>query len=148
MPGPPPKPADQRRRRNATVPMVQLPQEGYRGSIPEWPLDGPDEAELDRWMKVWRHPAGVVWLQQRLEFVVARYVRDCVRSEHPRASAVLKAEVRQMEDRLGLSPMAMTKLRWEVAQDELQAVRNDEARQPAGRTRRLRAVDDPEAANG
>lgn len=147
MPGPPPKPADQRRRRNATVPMVQLPQEGYRGPVPEWPLDECSPEELDRWMKVWRHPAAVVWLQQRLEFIVARYVRDCIRSEGYGSSAIIKAEVRQMEDRLGLSPMAMTKLRWEVAQDELQAVRDDEARQPA-RTRRLRAVDDPEAANG
>lgn len=146
MPGPPPKPADQRRRRNATVPMTQLPQEGYRGPAPEWPLDGPASGELDRWMKVWRHPAAVVWLQQRLEFIVARYVRDCVRSEQPRASAQLKAEVRQMEDRLGLSPMAMTKLRWEVASDELAQAREDEPRQP--RPRRLRAVDTPEAANG
>lgn len=141
MPGPPPKSPDQRRRRNATVPMTQLPEEGYRGPIPDWPLDGPLPDEADRWYKIWRHPAGVVWLEQRLEFVVARYVRDCVRSEQPRASAQLKAEVRQMEDRLGLSPLAMLKLRWEVQSDSATQQQTASGDVVPMAPRRLRAVE-------
>jgi hypothetical protein len=121
------------------VPMLQLPLEGYTGEVPEWPLDTASESELSRWERVWRHPAAVLWKQQQLDLIVARYVRNSVLSELPRASPVLKAEVRQQEDRLGLNPYAMMRLRWEVAQDELELKRDDEPRRPA--TKRLRAVD-------
>lgn len=146
MPGPPPKPANQRRRQNPTLPMVQLPLEGYTGEIPDWPLSTPTSDELKRWEMVWRHPAGVLWKQQQLDLIIARYVRNSVLSELPRASPVLKAEVRQQEDRLGLNPYAMLRLRWEVVQDEVATQRDDNARTP-GRSNRLRAVD-PEAASG
>ena len=36
--GPPPKPAGQRARRNATVAMTKLPAEGRKGRAPKWPL--------------------------------------------------------------------------------------------------------------
>lgn len=36
--GPPPKPADQRARRNATVAMTRLPAAGRSGRAPAWPL--------------------------------------------------------------------------------------------------------------
>lgn len=40
MPGPPPKPAEHRARRNATVAMTRLPAEGRTGRAPAWPLEG------------------------------------------------------------------------------------------------------------
>ena len=46
--------------------------------------------------------------------VVARYARVTVEAEMPDASASILAEVRQLEDRLGLSPMAMRRLMWKV----------------------------------
>jgi hypothetical protein len=124
--------------------MVQLPLKGYDGPTPEWPLSDPSPDEVTRWARLWKHPAAIVWHQQQLEFVVARYVRDCLKVEEPRSSAVLKAEVRQQEDRLGLNPTAMMRLRWEVVQDELAAKRNDEPRTPA--VRRLRVADTEIAA--
>ena len=45
--GPPPKPPGQRARRNATVPMTQLPREGYQGPIPAWPMP-PDPTRVAR----------------------------------------------------------------------------------------------------
>jgi hypothetical protein len=50
--------------------------------------------------------------------VVARYVRLLVHAEATTRSEVL-SEVRQLEDRLGLTPLAMLRLRWEVATDEV-----------------------------
>lgn len=150
MPGPPPKPADQRRRRNATTPMVQLPLEGDTGPTPAWPLETYSNAELVRWADLWKLPAAVMWRQAQLHLVVARYVRDCLIIESPvngkPASAILKAEVRQQEDRLGLNPVSMMRLRWEVVQDEVSVARDDAVRQPA-KSRRLVAVD-PKTANG
>lgn len=43
--GPPPKPADQRARRNASVAMTRLPAEGRKGRAPAWPLAGDIELE-------------------------------------------------------------------------------------------------------
>lgn len=40
MPGPAPKPADQRARRNATYAMTRLPADGRKGRAPKWPLGG------------------------------------------------------------------------------------------------------------
>jgi hypothetical protein len=145
--GPPPKPASQRRRTNPTVAMVQLPLEGYDGDVPDFPLDHPSMRELDRWNVLWRLPVAIMWARQRCELVVARYVRNCLTIEQGGvsvATAHLNAEVRQQEDRLGLSPMALLRLRWEVLPDQIEEQREAHDRG----TRRLRAVDPSEAAEG
>ncbi|MBA3654252.1 MAG: hypothetical protein H0W70_08665 [Actinobacteria bacterium] len=49
---------------------------------------------------------------------MARYVRLLVKAEKPNAPAAICGEVRQMEDRLGLTPMAMLRLRWTVESAE------------------------------
>lgn len=136
MPGPPPKHPDQRRRRNAAPSLTQLPAEGRRGDPPEWPLPRPTAAERSFWAEVWATPQAVAW--ERLGWVrtVARYVRLAVQAEKPKASAAVCAEVRQMEDRLGLTPMSLLRLRWEISADELAEERA--ARQAP---RRLKAVD-------
>lgn len=139
--GPPPKPADQRRRRNATIAMTQLPAEGYKGKIPNFPLDDATRAEQARWTKLWRSPQAAMWSRMQIELVVARYVRNCLTIEAGHvsvASAHLNAEVRQQEDRLGLSPLSMLRLRWEIVPDETGEQR--EVRQSSAR--RLRAVED------
>lgn len=47
--GPPPKPADQRARRNASVAMTKLPASGRTGAAPSWPLgaDAAIEARIE-----------------------------------------------------------------------------------------------------
>ncbi len=144
MPGPAPKPAHLRR--NKSAPMantLKLPQGGRPGPPPDWPLTGkPTKAQLEVWEQLWRTPAAVAW--ERLEWsrAVARYVVVLVKAEKS-LTGVLLSEVRQMEDRLGLSPMAMLRLRWEVVQDELA-----ESRAPVQSTgRRLKAVDDAVAGS-
>jgi hypothetical protein len=57
-----------------------------------------------------------------LRRIVARYVALVgTDSDDPR----LLAEVRQLEDRLGLNPLAMRRLGWEIASDEVQAKRTE-----------------------
>lgn len=45
--GPPPKAADQRARRNATVAMTVLPAEGRSGRAPVWPLASDSKLDVD-----------------------------------------------------------------------------------------------------
>lgn len=140
MPGPPPKPDNQRRRRNATVAMTRLPSEGRTGETPEWPLASSAAYDPDLWAELWSTPQAVAWerLGAGTVRVVARYVVLLAEADVGEPKAAM--EVRQLEDRLGLSPLAMLRLRWEVAADEVAEQRS--AREADAKpTRRLRVVD-------
>lgn len=118
--GPPPKPAGQRRRTNATFAMTALPAEGRKGPTPAWPLAGrPRARESVVWRQVWRKPQAVAWERSAAFHDVALYVRLLVRGEGGDIEAL--REARQWSDRLGLNPQAMLRLRWEVRADEVAA---------------------------
>ena len=123
MPGPAPKHPDQRRRRNAAPVLTQLPAAGRQGDPPTWPLSKPTATETAFWAEVWATPQAVAW--ERLGWVrtVARYVRVAVQAEKPKAPAMVCSEARQMEDRLGLTPMSLLRLRWEISADEVAEAR-------------------------
>jgi hypothetical protein len=70
---------------------------------------------------------------------VARYALLLRICENPETmTAALLAEARQMEDRLGLSPMAMLRLRWEIQEDQVAEKRAQKSKP----RRRLVVVDD------
>lgn len=109
MPGPAPKPDSQRRRRNAMPPTMRLPAEGRTGEPPAWPLDG---RPAPAWRNLWKLPQAVAWESMHLHRVVARYAVVLRLADEGERYAT--AEARQMEDRLGLSPMALARLRWQI----------------------------------
>jgi hypothetical protein len=115
--GPPPKPASQRRRTNATVALTQLPAEGRTGESPEWPMRTHAGYDENLWDELWSTPQAVIWerLGPGCVRVVARYVVLLAEADVGEPKAAM--EVRQIEDRLGLSPLAMLRLRWEIAPD-------------------------------
>lgn len=120
MPGPPPK--KNARRRNARPDWVALPANGRKGKTPRWPLGGRTPRG---WVELWRSPQAVMWERGGNELLVARYLvlRNLIQrpASVDEINAAALSELRQMEDRLGLSPMAMKRLQWEigeVAQDE------------------------------
>ena len=123
MPGPAPKPSAERRRRNAPLAnTVHLPSEGRPGDAPEWPY-GKSAPKV--WGELWATPQAVAWERLGWTRVVARYawLLRVVESGESDLSVGLLGELRQLEDRLGLTPMAMLRLRWEVVVDEVAAVR-------------------------
>lgn len=140
MPGPAPKPADQVRRRNAPAAnTVKLPPEGRQGDAPEWPL--PNEAP-QTWVDLWATPQAAAWERLGWTRVVARYVHILELCEQPESmTAALLAEARQMEDRLGLTPMSMLRLRWEIAADEVAEKRSEKAPAKTSARRRLKVAD-------
>jgi hypothetical protein len=142
MPGPVPKPADQRVRRNPTIAMQQLPAEGYSGPVPDWPFEDHTRAELKRWRRLWSTPQAFMWAQNDMTDLVARYVRNCLTIESGAASvalAYITAEVRQQEDRLGRSPLALMRLRWEISPTSVASV--DDIGSRRSTRERLRVVD-------
>jgi len=144
--GPPPKPASQRRRTNPTIAMTRLPVEGRQGDPPRWPLSGAGY-DPEVWAELWSTPQAAAW--ERLGVgcvrIVARYVVLLAEADvgEPKAAA----EVRQIEDRLGLSPQAMLRLRWEIAPDELAEAREQRsAPKPKTSVQRRMHLVDPAAA--
>jgi hypothetical protein len=190
--GPAPKP--NARRRNATVPMVELPADGRQGPPPAWPLlpdvvlstkrdtaqrladdlelalaepdlkgrarsaaqrkadaarqeaviltaqlAAQERVEAELWTDLWTLPQAVEWERQRWIREVAQYVRWEARAEQGDLDAA--KEARQRGDRLGLTPLAMLRLRWRVGEDDSASARPQ--RRPVSGGRR---PDDPRAA--
>lgn len=124
--GPPPKPTGQRRRRNLPlggITPTRLPAAGRGGPAPAWPLPKhPDlaarAAEREFWNTIWTRPQALLWDQSQCYELVARYVRLSIEVNRGYAGPPMLAEVRQLEDRLGLSPMSMLRLRIVIESDE------------------------------
>lgn len=146
--GPPPKRPEDRIRRNATPGMIQLPLEGYQGDIPFFPLPTPTPRELELWNFLWQLPQAYEWVRSGSIYPLGRYVRFFVMAEDGASISVAQAhilsEIRQLEDRFGLSPLALLRLRWEITPAQEDAMKA--ATTANNKTvRRLRAVD-PRAA--
>lgn len=101
------------------------------------------EAELALWTELWATPQAAQWERMRWTREVASYVRYRVMGELGDLDQA--KEARQWSDRLGLSPLAMLRLRWQVVPDEL-AARRDQRTEPDPATRPAGEDDDPLAA--
>jgi len=127
-------------RRNARVGPLMLPAKGRTGAPPAWPLPRAASAvEKKVWAKAWATPQAVAWENLGWIAAVGRYCRLMVEADQPGAASSLLGELRQLEDRLGLTPVAMRRLLWVIAPDEVAAKRDESKAQSA--RQRLRAVD-------
>ncbi|MGM9380331.1 hypothetical protein [Streptomyces antibioticus] len=79
-------------------------------------LDAQERVEAELWATLWRLPQAVEWERSGWTREVAQYVRWKARAEQGDLDAA--REARQLADRLGLSPLAMLRLRWKVTADE------------------------------
>jgi hypothetical protein len=149
--GPPPKHPSQRRRRNAQPKVTQLPADGRQEPappLPRWLVPDGEGGELevtylastrDWWETVWASPMAAVYEDADVPALVrcARLIDTDTRKPDPK----LGAEIRQLEDRYGLSPKARRHLQWEIVTAEQAAAdaKDDEPPAPRGDPR-LRAL--------
>ena len=154
-----PKPPGARRRRNAGQSQwQQLPASGRKGEIPE-PRTDRELGEIAQryWETLWRSPMAVTFTDADIQPLtrLAVLVDDRARSEsadglveivedhHGGQVEVIvgrfagDGEIRQLEDRYGVSPLARRRLQWEISKD---ADVVDMPRSASG-SRRLRAVE-------
>lgn len=114
-----PKPDAERRNRNAPAfGWTELDAAGREGDAPdlppgrEWP-----SATATAWADLWKTPQATAWDQTgRTLHRWAWLHADLVVGKG--ASNTISAEMRQLEDRHGLSPKAMLQLRWRVKADD------------------------------
>lgn len=105
--------------------------------------------ELSLWRDLWKLPQAVQWQRAGWRRDVAQYVRHKVLGEL--GDLDQSKEARQWSDRIGLTPLAMRRLGWTVAADEVaqrRDARTAAARATSARARRgpLRAVPASKAA--
>lgn len=110
-------------------------------------LEAQAALEGELWGDLWATPQAVAWERLGWTREVAQYVRWKVQAELGDLDA--SKEARQLSDRLGLSPLAMLRLRWEVAADEV-AEQRQERTGPARKSarQRLKIVDPGASASG
>lgn len=119
MPGPAPNP--NARRRNHQGDWRTLPAECGRPA-PRWPLTGRKPAGLvDLWRHLWALPVAEIWHEQNAARLVARYALLVLANERALLPSSddgeagdpvkLAAELRQIEDRLLLSPSTRIRAR-------------------------------------
>jgi hypothetical protein len=97
---------------------VRLPSSGRSGPTPKWPLGRPRRREAEIWERLWQTPQAIAWERLGWTDAVARYARVLMAAELPDAHPLKLSEARQLEDRLGLSPLALLRLRWEIVDGE------------------------------
>jgi hypothetical protein len=88
------------------------------------------DLELKLWRDLWKTPQAVAWERLGWTREVAQYVRWKVLGESGDLNAA--KEARQLSDRLGLSPLALLRLRWEIVDQRPTAVSAAGAPSPAG----------------
>ena len=116
MPGPAPKPASQRRRRNKMSTNAQLrvldPADVDVPALPE--LDGRvwGELTLAFWADIWASPMSAEWDRSDIHglYVLAGLVDEFWLNP----STVLAAEIRLQRQAFGLSPIDRRRLQWEI----------------------------------
>ncbi len=125
MPGPAPKHHSQRRRANASAGVTTLPAAGRSGKRPALPLKGASKEAREWWATAWASPMAAVWLAADVPGLVwlAADVPGLVRlatlvdraaKEGESTPMTVLTEIRALEDRYGLSPLARRRLEWEL----------------------------------
>jgi hypothetical protein len=111
-----PKPDGQKVHRNPVAfDWTLLPAAGRAGRPPKLPTGLRDWTKATRaaWADLWSSPQATAWDQSgRTLHTWAALHHDLVMDE--RATASISAEMRQHEDRHGLNPAALLRLRWRI----------------------------------
>lgn len=140
--------------------LTALPSEGFRGEVPEFPLqpivlfleyfegtgrartkikerdEGETESfrerEADVWAEAWSTPQACAWSMESWRWpIVGEYCRlKTVIEFDPSASASLVGQLHRYRDQLGLTPAGMRFNGWAIAADELAEKRAERSDEP------------------
>jgi hypothetical protein len=136
VPGPPPKPPSQRRRRNADPQFKTLPAEGRQEPVPDLPerASGWLPSTRDWWERIWKSPMATQWIEADFD-TIHRLALMQDAEARGEGGTVLRREIRLLEDAFGLNPASRARLRWQIGERE-------ETKRPSPwDVRRIRAVD-------
>lgn len=141
MPGPNPKPAGLRQRRNKTSTAARLPLDP---GVTAPPLPSKDwhPRTIEWWTRAWASPMAREWLSADIPGLelIAELWNDYFCSDNPAMRVKLSAELRLQEARFGLAPMDRRRLQWEIE-------RGDEADSRTRKRRRSQSAPAEDSAD-
>lgn len=123
--GPQPDPNSARSDRRG-LSLTALPNEGYQGDIPDFPLgEGPDyvsHRERQVWVEAWRTPQAAAWAREPWRWpTIAEYCRLKATVEaNPGAVAALVGHLHRYRDQIGLTPAGLKENGWAIAATDIQ----------------------------
>lgn len=149
--------------------MTALPNEGYRGEVPEFPLSARRvcrwehegkrrfqvldeestefvaEREAELWEWAWRTPQAAAWAREPWRWQsVAMWVRTFVICEGDEATAADKGAIHRFADQIGLTPAGLKENGWAIAAAQIERTEPEVAEGDDKPTeapkRRMRAV--------
>ncbi len=156
--GPPVDPKSLRSAERGFV-LTALPNEGYDGDAPEFPLprmsihrwefedkrrfqvfdaDATEafrERETDLWVKVWTYPQACAWSLEPWRWnTVAMWVRTFVVCEGSEATAADKSSLHRFADQIGLTPAGLKENGWAIAANQIAAKTAERTAERSGAT--------------
>lgn len=100
--------------------LTLLPNEGYSGDAPEFPLPMSTDRELTLWAQVWTYPQACEWAVEPWRWnTVAMWVRTFVICEGAEATAADKSSLHRFADQIGLTPAGLKENGWAIAAIEV-----------------------------
>ena len=100
--------------------LSSLPNEGYHGDVPEFPLPMSSDRELILWAQVWTYPQACAWALETWRWnTVAMWVRTFVVCEGAEATAADKSSLHRFADQIGLTPAGLKENGWAIAAVEV-----------------------------
>lgn len=138
-----PKPASQRARRNVPEAgdWVELPAEGREGDPPSLPKGRrwPSATKV-AWATLWAKPQATQWDPSGSSLHGWAWLHAELQGGR-RSPPSLLSEMRQIEDRHGLSPRAMKTMRWHIPDEQVAPTDSPRSPRPRRRRSRLQVVD-------
>ena len=92
------------------------------------------------WQQLWTTPQAPMWATMHIERVIARYVAITCLAEETQQAGLL-AEVRQLEDRLGLTPVSLRKLQWKIEHHDNQPDKSEKSEESKERWAQILDLD-------
>ena len=140
MPGPLPKPANQRRRPNAGKGSTNL-RPTDTPTVPKLPF-AVCEATQEWWTDIWTSQMAGEWLSSDRHglFLLARLVEDYWTADDAGLRAKLAVEIRLQRQCYGLAPLDRRRLQWNVVEEPVTAVTKTPSRRPAKADPRLKVM--------
>ncbi|GIG27175.1 hypothetical protein [Cellulomonas denverensis] len=125
--------------------LTALPNEGYRGEAPDFPLppavvifeyfedkqkvrevdqgasESRREREAELWEWAWRTPQAAAWARESWRWqTVAMWVRTSAICESPEATAADKNALHRFADQIGMTPAGLKENGWAIAAAEIE----------------------------
>jgi hypothetical protein len=102
----------QRRRDGDHIPETSIIRARERIAVLQAVIANQHDREIELWRELWATPQAVAWERLRWTREIAQYTRWATLGESGDMDAA--KEARQLADRLGLTPLALARLRWEI----------------------------------